>query len=109
MAELRFYLRFHETGGRVLHEDGYVYAFDTIEDAAASARGLRETYGVETYIQEIRCSHSKLPLTPAEWWLLKAVPQGVLPGLPPARTEVVVEEKQAVVLGARRIRIRKGK
>ena len=102
----RFYLRYVDTGVRVLHEDGYVFAFPTARQAIESSRDLKSTYGVDTLIQEVDSVTDKLPLAERERAILEhsvgiALPGSVRVALP------YMKEEEPVRSTKRNIRIRK--
>ncbi len=105
----RFYLRYVDTGVRVLHEDGYVFAFPTARQAIESSRDLKSTYGVDTLIQEVDSVTDKLPLTDRERAILEhsvgiALPGAVKVALPCMEEE---EDEEPVRSTKRNIRIRR--
>ena len=104
----RFYLRYVDTGIRVLHEDGYVFAFPTVGAAADSSRDLKETYGVDTLMQAVQSDTDKLPLTDREREILEHSAGIALPGAVKVALPYMKEEEEEPVRSTKRnIRIRK--
>lgn len=104
----RFYLRYVDTGVRVLHEAGYVFAFPTARQAIESSRDLKSTYGVDTLIQEVDSVTDKLPLTDRERAILEHSVGIALPGAVKVALPYMKEEEEEPVRSTKRnIRIRK--
>ena len=108
MAEQRFFLRYVDTGVRVLHEDGFVRAFSIPGEAAGSARELKKAYGVDCMIQGVFSDTDKLPLTPEEWHILKHSKGIALPGSVKVALPSDEKPEPPVRSTKRNIRIRKG-
>ena len=83
---------------RIVHEEKYVYAFGTFEEALQSSRDIRKYYDEATYIEAVVSFIDKLPLTEEEIALAAITPSSKVIGtwLPDTK-----------VLPKRRMRIRK--